>query len=101
MPSMDDLSTAHPVAPSTELEQHRNLFASDFGDITGTWVQNGSVTEFHATLDGRPIKISVYTVRGIAQYVINGNTWHPSGDFRTLELAQRQQQLIDAVRRYL
>jgi hypothetical protein len=98
--SLDDLATAHPVPEQKSGLQE--LFVSDFGDITGSFVEQDSSTEFHATLNGQLIVIRIQrSPRGLAEYVINGNLWHPSGDFRALEIAQRQAQLIDAVRRYL
>lgn len=97
--SLDDLAIAHPVPERKSGMQE--LFVSDFGDIVGSFVEQNSSTEFHATMDGQLVVIRIQrSPRGLAEYVINGNPWHPSGDFRALEIAQRQEQLINAVRRY-
>jgi hypothetical protein len=98
--SLDDLATVHPVP--NQKSGLQELFVSDFGDITGSFVEQDDSTEFHASLDSRMVIIRIQrSPRGLAEYVINGNIWYPSGDFRALELEQRQDQLINAVRRYL
>lgn len=102
MPSLDDLSTTHPVAQDSPLDRLRESFVTDFGDITGSFVQNGSSSEFHATYAGTLVNIRIHeSPRGVAEYTINGNKWYPPGDMPTRPLAERQALLIDAVRRYV
>lgn len=99
MISLDDLATKYPV--SERNSGLRDMFVSDFGDITGTFEEQQGSTEFHSTIDGQLVVIRIQrSPRGLAEYVINGNTWHPPGDLRALDLEQRQMHLINAVRRY-
>ena len=101
MPSLDVLATAHPVEPAAPLSRLRELFVTDFGDITGEFVQNGSSSEFHTTYNTVPVVIRIQeSPRGEAEYVINGNHWFPPGDFRTKTLEERQALLLTAVRLY-
>lgn len=98
--SLDDLAVNHPVPEQKSGLQE--LFVSDFGEITGDFVEKDGSAEFHATLDGRPVVIQMYRSRvGQISYVINGNTWHPPGSLRAMELDERQAHLVNAVRRYM
>lgn len=102
MPSLDELSAAYPAPKSTEAEERQASFIADFGDITGTFVQNGSDTEFHSTLGDKQVVIRIQLRRGTAtEYVIRGDTWHLAGDVPNLTLEERQEQLIRALRFYL
>ncbi len=102
MPNLDVLATAHPVTLDSPLDRLRESFMSDFGDITGEFVQTGSSSEFHTDYNQVAVVIRIQeSPRGAAEYVINGNKWYPPSDFRTRSLEDRQGLLIAAVRLYV
>jgi hypothetical protein len=100
MPSLDELSNLYPVPPKKETG-FRELFIADFGDITGTFMEKDTCTEFHTTFGGKPVVIVIYRSPGsLTEYTINGNSAQ-MGDLRFLTLEQRQEKLLNTVRFYL